>query len=317
MTISETATPLPNVPADSPAGHHTVTTWRTAATGGSLDPALLADRPVEERARPAWSVRWAVPVEGADSLVSALAVDSLVEGMPAGDPATMNVPRRLPDDVAPVVHAPTPSDEPLGLPALLLASFPLSPDRRHVAPGPLTDFLVERAADSYAALLPGARARPRTTQPGPGPVAAGELDVHLREAILRRLPDLPFLPSAGGSARLSPRDAVLLGPRTAPPGLADYLADLFPGLLAGPLRHPAYSVLGHQAHADGRACGCAVLPRAGDDPETRPASWWRGLYAALAERGPGGAAGARRAAGPARRRPADPRAAGVLLPARA
>ena len=34
-----------------------------------------------------------------------------------------------------VVHAPTPTDEPLGLPALLLASFPLSPDRRHVAPG--------------------------------------------------------------------------------------------------------------------------------------------------------------------------------------
>ncbi|HEX3956922.1 MAG TPA: hypothetical protein VHZ03_09850, partial [Trebonia sp.] len=253
VTISETTTPLPNAPADSPARHHTVTTWRTVAAGGPLDPALLADRPVEERARPAWSVRWAVPVEGADSLASAFGVDSLSGGIPAGDAAAMNVPRRLPDDVAPVVHAPTPSDEPLGLPALLLASFPLSPDRRHVAPGPLTDFLVERAAESYATLLPGLAPGHGLLDLVPGPVAAGELDVRLREAILRRLPDLPFLPSAGGSARedtapgaparVSPRDAVLLD-ITAPPGLASYLADLFPGLLGGPLRHPAYAVLG-------------------------------------------------------------------------
>ncbi|MEJ7703850.1 MAG: hypothetical protein WKF47_09350 [Geodermatophilaceae bacterium] len=34
-----------------------------------------------------------------------------------------------------VVHAPTPSDEPLSLPARLIATYPLAPDRRHVAPG--------------------------------------------------------------------------------------------------------------------------------------------------------------------------------------
>ena len=41
-----------------------VSRWRVAAAGGVLEPALLADRPAEERARTAWSVRWAVPVDG-------------------------------------------------------------------------------------------------------------------------------------------------------------------------------------------------------------------------------------------------------------
>ncbi len=36
--------------------------WRTGTASGRADPALLADRPAEERARPSWSVRWAVPV---------------------------------------------------------------------------------------------------------------------------------------------------------------------------------------------------------------------------------------------------------------
>ncbi len=38
---------------------------------------------------------------------------------------------------ADVVQAPTPTEEPLSLPALLLATFPLDPTRRHVAQGPL------------------------------------------------------------------------------------------------------------------------------------------------------------------------------------
>jgi hypothetical protein len=261
-SVTITSTSIPNaapVPAASPA---TVTTWRTMAAGGPLDPALLADRPVEERARPAWSVRWAVPVTGDDE------------------------PGRLPDGVPPVVHAPTPSDEPLGLPALLLASFPLSPDRRHVAPGPLTAFLAERAADAFAVLLPRLAAGRGGLDLVPGPVATGELDVRLRQAILDRLPGVAFLPRAGGpqpdgpgprgnTLRVSPRDALLLDP-AAPPALAGYLASLLPGLIGGPLRHPAYAALGIRR-----------LPMAdlADMLATveRPLSWWRGLYAALAD----------------------------------
>jgi hypothetical protein len=39
------------------------TRWRTAAAHGPLTPDLLADRPVEERLRPHWTVTWAVPVD--------------------------------------------------------------------------------------------------------------------------------------------------------------------------------------------------------------------------------------------------------------
>ncbi|MFM9607987.1 molecular chaperone Hsp90 [Streptomyces sp. V2] len=147
------------------------TTWRTLSAHGETAPDLLADRPVEERLRPHWSLTWAVPVD--------------TQGLPVR-PRT-----------APVLHAPTPSDEPLGVPALLIASFPLDTTRRHAAPGPLTDFLVQRAADTYAQLL--ADWRPVDTgiiDLVPGPLGKGELDGALRQAVLERLPRTAFLPPA-------------------------------------------------------------------------------------------------------------------------
>ncbi|MET7339855.1 molecular chaperone Hsp90 [Streptomyces sp. NPDC005547] len=157
---------------DSAHGTHR---WRTAGRHGPIEPALLADRPLEERLRPHWSVTWAVPVD--------------TEGAPV-HPRT-----------ASVVHAPTPTDEPLGLPALLIASLPLDTTRRHPAPGPLTDFLVERAADAYAELLgdwePVSVA---TISLVPGPLGQGGLDAALRGAILERLPRVAFLEPA------APRD---------------------------------------------------------------------------------------------------------------
>jgi hypothetical protein len=228
-----------------------VTRWRVAADGGVLDPGLLADRPAEERGRTAWSVRWAVPVDA--------------EGGPIALPA---------DGVSAVVHAPTPTDEPLGEPALLLASFPLSPDRRHVAPGPLTDFLVERAADVYAGMLPGLPAGPGLLDLVPGPVGRGELDARLARAIVSRLPEVAFLPAAeADAARIRPRDAVLLAGGT--PALAEWLAPVLPDLVDGPTRHPALAVLGL------RRLPLAELADLLADLEREPA-WWRGLYAALA-----------------------------------
>lgn len=279
------------------------TTWRTSEAGGVVAPALMADRPVEER--PTWQVRWAV----------------------TGEP--------LPDTVPAVVHAPTPSDEPLGLPALLIASFPLAPDRRHVAPGPLTDFIVERAAEAYVALLPPS---PALLDLVPGPVAKGELDAKLRRAILARLPEVPLLPIAAGpgtdeapgglrpgspgarggreapgdpwtgepagvsAARgLSPADAghgaaeaedalgappeerarILVRGRDAvvvdgPAALPGVLAEVVPGLLpAGwPARHPGLAALGV------RRLSLADVGDALAGLDREPA-WWRRLYAAL------------------------------------
>lgn len=235
------------------------TRWRTAAAHGPLTPELLADRPVEERLRPHWSLTWAVPVDA--------------DGAP------------LAPHTSPVVHAPTPSDEPLGVPALLIASFPLDTTRRHTAPGPLTDFLAQRAADAYAGLL--ADWRPVTEALialVPGPLGKGELDGTLRQAILERLPRTPFLPPAaepdheqdadGLPVSLRPRDAEVV--EGAGAETVRVLAEVLPTLL------PA----GLERRAELRTLGVARVPLtdamdrlAGLEKEPR---WWRRLYDSLA-----------------------------------
>ncbi|GAA5211065.1 hypothetical protein GCM10023323_41190 [Streptomyces thinghirensis] len=234
-----------------------VTRWRTVAAHGPLTPDLLADRPVEERLRPHWSVTWAVPVDA--------------DGGPERPRTT------------PFVHAPTPSDEPLGVPALLIASFPLDSTRRHAAPGPLTDFLTERAADAYAGLL--ADWRPVATgliDLVPGPLGKGELDGALRQAILERLPRTSFLPPAAEPREddpdlpesLRPRDAEVV--EGAGTDTVRVLAEVLPTLL------PA----GLERRAELRTLGVARVPLT--DAIDRLAGlekapgWWRRLYDSLA-----------------------------------
>ncbi|MEU6126682.1 molecular chaperone Hsp90 [Streptomyces sp. NPDC047123] len=234
------------------------TRWRTGSSQGPLDAALLKDRPVEERLRPYWSVTWAVPADG--------------DGAPERPRTT------------PVVHAPTPSDEPLGVPALLIASFPLDTARRHAAPGPLTDFLVERAAEAYVELL--ARWRPVAEEIislVPGPLGRGELDGALRRGILDRLPRTAFLPPALPRAEgdedelpqaLRPRDAEVV--EGAGADTVRVLAEVLPCLL------PA----GLERRAELRTLGVARVPLteaidrlAGLE---RAPGWWRRLYDTLA-----------------------------------
>ncbi|MEU1596546.1 molecular chaperone Hsp90 [Streptomyces sp. NPDC005708] len=232
------------------------TRWRTVSQHGPLTPDLLADRPVEERLRPHWSVTWAVPVNA--------------DGTPAR-PRT-----------APVVHAPTPSDEALGVPALLIASFPLDTTRRHTAPGPLTDFLVERAADAYAELLGVWRpVTPGIIDLVPGPLGKGSLDGALRQAVLDRLPRTAFLPPANDAGddvelpeALRPRDAEIV--EGAGAETVRVLAEVLPSLL------PA----GLERRVELRTLGVARLPltEAVDrlaGLEKEPDWWWR-LYNSLA-----------------------------------
>ncbi|MEU8715585.1 molecular chaperone Hsp90 [Streptomyces sp. NPDC048663] len=232
------------------------TRWRTVSAHGPLTPDLLADRPVEERLRPHWSLTWAVPTDA------------------AGAP---DRPR-----TAAVLHAPTPSDEALGVPALLIASFPLDTTRRHAAPGPLTDFLVQRAADAYAELL--ADWRPvgeEIIHLVPGPLGKGELDGALRQAILERLPRTAFLPPAvegGGDDELPealrPRDAEIV--EGAGAETVRVLAEVLPTLL------PA----GLERRVELRTLSVTRLPLADAVDrlaglEKDPDWWWR-LYDSLA-----------------------------------
>ncbi|MFC9927239.1 sacsin N-terminal ATP-binding-like domain-containing protein [Streptomyces sp. NPDC127190] len=256
-TLRREADGAVTVVADSRGG---TTRWRTVSAHGPLTPDLLADRPVEERLRPHWSVTWAVPEDG--------------DGRP-GRPRT-----------SAVVHAPTPSDEPLGVPALLIASFPLDTTRRHAAPGPLTDFLVQRAADVYTELL--AEWRPVTDgiiDLVPGPLGKGELDGALRQAILERLPRTAFLPPAAPAGRdgesdselpvaLRPRDAEVV--EGAGTDTVRVLAEVLPTLL------PA----GLERRVELRTLGVARLPLADAVDrlaglEKDPDWWWR-LYDSLA-----------------------------------
>ncbi|MEV4257333.1 hypothetical protein AB0J52_29605 [Spirillospora sp. NPDC049652] len=237
--------------------------WRTVEAHGEIPAALLADRPTEERLRGGWQVRWALPAEPSGGEAGAsgggfggggFGAGGVLSAEQAGAPA--------------VLHAPTPSDERIDLPALLIASFPLAPDRRHVAPGPLTDFLVERAADAYVELLRGLPAGPGVLGLVPGPVGAGELDARLRRAILARLPETPLLPGP-----MRGRDAVAVD---APPPFLDLMADVMPGLLppGWPVRSPALDALGVRRMELADVVDALVSLE-------RPPGWWRSLYEAL------------------------------------
>ncbi|WP_446038881.1 sacsin N-terminal ATP-binding-like domain-containing protein [Streptomyces sp. SID1121] len=242
----------PYVHVDDSAGGGDIHRWRVVSRDGATAPELLEGRPVEERLRPHWAVTWAVPVDE--------------EGAPAR-PRT-----------APVVHAPTPTDEPLGVPALLIASFPLDPSRRHTAPGALTDFVVGQAADAYAELLGGWEPiSTGTIDLVPGPLGQGELDGRLRAAILERLPRVAFLAPAGPSEELTalrPFEAEVVEGGGA--DTVRVLAEVLPTLL------PA----GFERRTELRTLGVGRLPL-GDAIDRiagaeRPPEWWRRLYETLA-----------------------------------
>ncbi len=294
--------------------------WRTVEASGTFTPEqvaeLFADRPTEERARPYWLVRWAVPVVraaaptasgGAGRAPGARGLDGGVLGWglsvrggpdaPAGPVA--GEPKPLPKGVSPVVHAPTPSDEPLDLPALLIATFPMATDRRHTAPGPLTDFLVERAAEAYLDLLAALPRTPKLLDLVPGLLGKGELDAAIRRAIIRRLPMTPLLPALSappedeGQAqreerRQAVRDAdtgrwVVRGREASavagPAKFLELIAEFVPGLLPAdwPYRHPALATLGVE-----RIEPADVIDLlSGEAVEGRDPAWWRSLYEVL------------------------------------
>ncbi|WP_440068949.1 sacsin N-terminal ATP-binding-like domain-containing protein [Streptosporangium sp. OZ121] len=321
---------LESIEVDVDGETRTVTSegWKVVSASGRFTPEqvaeLFADRPTEERSRPHWLVRWAVPVTGPASAgpgsvpVTGPGSTGSPGGTAAGsrEAAPVGEPRPLPALVPPVVHAPTPSDEPLDLPALLIASFPMATDRRHVAPGPLADFLVERAADTYLELLAGLPRTPRLLDLVPGMMGKGELDARIRRAILRRLPDTPLLPAlsppadpastgrpggsgtslllpdpseaaAGGGASPAPlsegEELVVSGRQAsvvaAPAELLERVAPMIPGLLpAGwPSRHPAITALG----VSRVQLSEIVDMLSGDAVKDRDPAWWRSLYEVL------------------------------------
>ncbi|GAA3759246.1 sacsin N-terminal ATP-binding-like domain-containing protein [Salinactinospora qingdaonensis] len=225
-----------------------LTRWRTVTRTGRFDPAMLADRPVEERERLDWVVTWAVAVDETGG----------VAGLPA--------------DVPRVVHAPTPSDTELDVPALLIGSFPLSPDRRRVAAGPARDALIEVAANAFCELLCRFAARATWDLIPVERMSGSEFDVGFRSAVLEPMLDTPFLVTAGNVA-VRPRDAVVVA---GGPELTEVLAPILPTVLPGEwnFRHPGLARLRL------RHIGLAELADLLADLDREP-RWWAELYAAL------------------------------------
>ncbi|WP_456786678.1 sacsin N-terminal ATP-binding-like domain-containing protein [Cellulomonas sp. P5_C5] len=224
--------------------------WTVATGEGELPLALMADRPVEERSARAWRVTWALPRGGA--------------GLVRADQ---------------VVHAPTPTDEPCTVPALLVATFPLDPSRRHVAPGALTEAVLDHAADVYARLAHGrAAAGHDALALVPTGLAAGALDAALRERIVDRLTRTPLLapaaPADDGALVVPERAVALAGSSVHDTG----------ALAALGRRVAALVVLPTGRESQARAVGVEIRSLA-DVVEDLPAAsdgGWVELYDALA-----------------------------------
>ncbi len=251
--------------------------WRLARRTGVLrDP----DRAAEQRERREWSVTWAFPLDG-----------------PLGE------------DVA---HAPTATAERLNLPARLIATLPLEPDRRRVRPGPATDQVLAGAAAAYVDLVHATDPASRLGLVPEPAFPRSELDGRLRAALIDALRGDAWLPAASG-AELAPGRAEWLDVPGVEAPLTTLLAQAgFDRLLAPPVAPNALVELG--AH---RLTAAEMVARlfgaAGPGIRTaRPAAWWRALYAELeplAETVPGllddlralpvPLAGGRTAAGPA------------------
>ncbi|HEY3438448.1 MAG TPA: ATP-binding protein, partial [Actinotalea sp.] len=193
--------------------------WVVASRAGDLDPRLLLDRPVEERGRTGWMTTWAAPRPGTRG---SMAVGLATAGWP--------------------VHAPTPTDEPSTLPALLIGTFPLDPSRRHVAPGPLTDELVRLAGLTFADLLVACREAadlaPDPLDLLPPTLPAGTVDAALRAAAVAAVRAAPVLRPADGGPPLVPGDALVLsGPAGEDADLVRALSTWHPRLVVLERRH--------------------------------------------------------------------------------
>ncbi|WP_410655596.1 sacsin N-terminal ATP-binding-like domain-containing protein [Amycolatopsis sp. lyj-112] len=221
--------------------------WRRTDLGDGVvelsSPDGSADRWLVHRGE----VVWAVPVDGS------------------------GVPQPLGDDV---LHAPTPTDDELSLPARLIATLPIEPSRRRALPGAELNAALKVAAREYVELVRSLPGKERLTLIPGATFPRSTVDGTLRESILGNLAELPWLPSQPLSTQtgkdLSGRQARVLSVDV--PGLLPLLADLVPGLLS--LSGVDLRAVGAQALSPAEAIDLLTGIR-------REPSWWRSLYDVL------------------------------------
>ena len=164
--------------------------WRAAAISGGIGEVEAGSLPHEEALRRRWSASVLVPVNH--------------DGVP--------VP--LPSSVAPVVHAPTPTDEPWQLPVVAIGDFALDASRRRVAEGQRTDAVVDGLATAYVTAV-DAIARehgPAALTLVPGTQLAGSIDHRVRELVRHRLAGMHWVPRVIDGSLQQPVEVVALEP---------------------------------------------------------------------------------------------------------
>lgn len=229
-------------------GPHGSERWLVHRSSGQLSDAVLADLGAEARHASHWQACWAVPLDE--------------EGLP--------IP--LAEDV---LHAPTPTEERLSVPARLLAGLPLEADRRRVAASAATEAVLVHAAENYPALITKIPAEHRPILvPLPG-FPLSDVDDKLRQAVTDRLRLESWLPTAEGGVVAAHEARVL---DFVAPDLVELLADVVPGLLSSELSDPRHRRPLNTLEV--RRLGAADLVQAVTGLR-RPVSWWRRLYAAL------------------------------------
>ncbi|MFD2417396.1 sacsin N-terminal ATP-binding-like domain-containing protein [Amycolatopsis pigmentata] len=159
--------------------------------------------------------------------------DGWVWAVPVGDG-----PAPLEHDV---LHAPTPTDERLSLPARLIASVALEPTRRRLLPG--AGEALEEAARGYPGFVRRVRPEHRLRLVPKAGFPLSEVDGQLRELVLRELSSQPWLPAASGGEVPGSGARVL---SVDSPALVELLADIVPGLVTpcGPEAATALAVVG-------------------------------------------------------------------------
>ncbi|MBV9843805.1 MAG: hypothetical protein JOZ47_01850 [Kutzneria sp.] len=230
--------------------------WLLSRSAGELAAADVAGLGVEARQRPEWTVCWAVPL------------DDNGTPLPIGDD---------------VLHAPTPTEERLSLPARLIATVPLEPSRRRLRPGPAADAVLAAAAETFVRLVLASPADQRVLLVPTPDFPKSEVDGQLRAMVVESLRSAVWLPLHTGGVVAPARARVL---DVVAPELAELLADGVDGLVLAGLSDRRFAV--RLAAVGVSRLGLAELVAAVSGHARAP-SWWARFYAAIepvAERDP-------------------------------
>ncbi len=213
--------------------------WTGVTRSGRVDPVLLATRGVEEQRRDTFDVRVLLP---------------------EGD---------WPEHVPRVLRAPQPTDEPLSLPAFVVATVPVDPGRRRIVPGPLTEAMLAEVAAALVALAE----RTGDLRLVPTGLPAGPVDAAITDALRGALPQARMLP---GNQRGV--DALVLDLGLASDRVTELLHDDLPALLPAHYNGPRWAAARRVLGVGELGAGELVTLLSG---LSRPPPWWATLYPAL------------------------------------